>query len=100
MSRTTKASTTTLALLWLLVGADVIHLFGRPLPLEVLCWALSVLITASLLDGLVILNSAPGQFRAMRLGEEIGERKERRRHRCPTTTTTVPASRRAGATTG
>lgn len=96
MSRTTKTSTTTLALLWLLVGADVIHAFGQPMPLGLLCWTLSVLIVASLLDGIVLILSGPACYRALRLGEQI----ERRRHRCATATTTVTPGQRKRMTTG
>lgn len=88
-----------LGLGWATVTATSFRLVGRPLPTAELVTLLSALIVGSLLVGFALLLR-PGFFRSLRLGEQIGEQNERRRHRCTAATTTVPTSRRAGAATG
>lgn len=75
----TKLLTGVLAAGWLVVTANVLHYLGRPLPLEELVVALSVLIVASFLVGQVWIQRGAGYYKAMRLGETIGREKERLR---------------------
>lgn len=71
--------TVALTLGWLAVTANAFHHLGRPLPLEQLVIALALLIVVSFLVGQVWIQRGPAYYRAMKLGEALGEEKARRR---------------------
>lgn len=95
MAAITKISTVIIGLGWIAVTANACHQLGHTLPSAQFNTALSALIVASLLDGIVWILRGPGYYRAMRLGEAIGEEKARRR-----TERAVAPSQRVGVTTG
>lgn len=100
MAAITKTFTVMLGLGWLAAAADAFHAFGRPLPSQQFNTALSALIVASLLDGIVWILRGPGYYKVLRLGEEIGEQRERRRHRCPSAGAPTTPPQRLRATIG
>lgn len=81
MARVTKTtiSSAVVATGWLAAGADAFGALGNPLPMSQFVIALSALIVATLLVGIIWILRGPGYYKAMRLGEAIAEEKARRR---------------------